>query len=692
MVEINAPVPENEKDRLKALERYKIMDTLPEQEFEDIAKLASYICNVPIAHVSFIDEERQWFKAKVGMDAYDMPREETFCQHTIMQNELLVTPNALYHETFKHNPHVSGDFHIRFYAGIPLTTPDGYNIGTLCVVDTEPGNLTDEQRLAMSTLAKHVMAQLELRVKNSDLNTEVKRLAEKELEAVTQELKSYKLALDKTSGVIVFGTDGIISFANENSAEICRDKDIKLIGKHISEINACYEDKTFLNEMWEDISKGEVWKKEIISNAENGNIYWTDILVVPIKNEEGKPFKYVKILTDITDRKLAEEDLKSAKEAAEKAIFAKDSFLANMSHEIRTPMNAIIGFTDLLAQTNLSSQQSEFVTNVQTAGDNLLLIINDILDLSKIESGMLVIESNPFNLKNVLKHVYDLLKVKAQQKGLDFNLFLDADMPEVVMGDKGRINQIVMNLAGNAIKFTEKGEVTISVKKIIETDKKYTLKFLVKDTGIGIPENKLKTIFDRFTQAEDSTTRRFGGTGLGLNIVKQLLDMLGSEIEVKSKEYTGSEFFFVIDFNKAQGHEENIIMKTTEKKIEEMGRLSILLCEDNILNQHLARSIIESFNFTLDIANNGDEGINMLQKNKYDLVLMDLQMPVMDGYQATEYIRLQMKSDIPIIAITAHSLIGEQQKCFDLGMNAYVSKPFKQEELLTQMKKAVKKE
>ena len=655
-----AQLPDNQKGRLAALERYKIMDTLPEQEFEDIAKLASFICNVPIAHISFIDEKRQWFKAKIGMDAYDMPVEDTFCQHTILQNDLLEVPNALHHEIFRHNPHVAGDFHIRFYAGIPLTTPDGYNIGTFCIVDTQPGSLSDEQRLAMSTLAKHVMAQLELRVKNSDLNTEIERMAENELEAIEQELKSYKLALDETYGVTVFDKQGIISFANKNSSEIYRYEG-NMVGKHISEVNTCYEVDDIIDDMWATIGRGRIWRKEIIDQPTNGNTYWIDTTVVPIKDENGEPFKYVKVETDITERKLNEQDLISAKEAAEKAIFAKDSFLANMSHEIRTPMNAILGFTDLLAKSELSQQQSEFVNNVQTAGENLLLIINDILDLSKIESGMLVIESNPFNLKSVLKHIYDLLKVKASEKGLEFNLFLDADMPEAIMGDKGRINQVLMNLAGNAIKFTEEGEVTVSVKKINETDSIYKLRFSVKDTGIGIPKNKLDTIFDRFTQAEDSTTRRFGGTGLGLSIVKQLLNLLGSEIQLKSKEGLGSEFFFEIELNKVENREEQIVISTMESKADQLGQLSILLCEDNILNQHLSKNIIEGFGFNLDIANNGEEGINLLQKNKYDLVLMDLQMPVMDGYQATGYIRNELKMDIPIIAITAHSLIGEQQ-------------------------------
>ena len=259
------PVPANEKERIKALKDYNILDTLSEEEFDDIAELISYICKVPIAHISFMDENRQWFKSKVGFEAVEVSRDLTFCQYTIMDDKLLEVPDAQNDETFKDHPNVTDGFKVRFYAGIPITTPGGYNIGTICAVDQKPGELNDDQRKALAVLAKHVIALLELRNKNAELDRQTK--------------------------------------------------------------------------------------------------------------------------------------------IAEMAVSAKDRFLANMSHEIRTPMNAIIGFTDLLSQTSLNKTQSTYVENVQTAGENLLTIINDILDLSKIESGNLLIEAEPFNLKNTLKHV-----------------------------------------------------------------------------------------------------------------------------------------------------------------------------------------------------------------------------------------------------------------------------------------------
>ncbi|WP_289658907.1 GAF domain-containing hybrid sensor histidine kinase/response regulator [Flavobacterium panacagri] len=535
------PIPDNELQRLAALKRYNILDTLPDHAFDDATKLVSYICGVPIAHISFIDENRQWFKSEIGIGVSEVPREITFCNYTILDTKIVEINDTHLSERFKNDPNVTGGFNVRFYAGVPITTPDGYNIGTLCAVDHVVKELNENQRNALSIVAKHVMAQLEIGTKNIQLDAQ---------------------------------------------------------------------------------------------------------------------------------RKIAE-----------KAVLARDSFLANMSHEIRTPLNSIIGFTDLLAQTELDEVQRDYIESVQIAGENLLLIVNDILDLSKIESGNLAIESEPFNLKKTLKHVYNLLKVKAQ-KEVDFNLFLDAEMPDNVVGDQGRLNQILVNLIGNSLKFTNEGEVTVSVKKLEETEDNYTLKFSVKDTGIGIHEDKLTTIFERFTQGEESTTRTYGGTGLGLNIVKELIELQHGEIHVKSTPNRGSEFFFIISYKK--GNPTQPAVKSMS--INNLGRLKILLCEDNALNQKLAKSVINNFGFDLDIAQNGEEGIELLSQNKYDLVLMDLQMPVKDGYQTTEYIRNEMNSTIPIIAMTAHSLVGEQERCYKVGMNAYVPKPFKQAVLLKAIK------
>ena len=1068
----NYKTSSTEKERLKALLNYDILESGPEVEFDNITKLVAFICDSPIALITLLDDNTQWIKSSFGFKLGDIPRKISFCQHTISGNEIYEILDTLESSIFKENPLVTNDPKIRFYAGHPLTTPEGLNIGALCVIDQIPKKLNEDQKLALSTLAKHVMSILELRNKNLILQNKVVDLSKVALEKMTLELESYKMALDETSGVIISDNHGNIIFVNDETCRTSKYSREELLGQQSTIFDSGFHPQSFFDDLWDTILNGHIWKNEIKNLAKDGTFYWTDTTIVPFLDESNKPKKFVSIKRDITkqkqeenridqffslsldyfcvantngyfekispvfssqlgytneellskpffefihpediektqkeieklaqgtttinfkirfvckngdfkllswnatpdketgvlyatarditdshrihdeNRKLSlvakginnvvvitdknrniewvnqafeditgytqsevigknpgsflqykdsdedtikamrqamnnqetfvgeikniskagrqywmelsispvfndnrellnfiaiqtdvtekkrkdasisnlietqnsifngvghavmfcspsgiiqrinqagldlveyaedeivgkmnqidfhdfgeivtrsmelsqelgkpvipgydtiiaktdalrtmdgnewtyisksgrkipvwvsvtcikntdgnilgyfsaaedytvkkqvEQSLIEAKNLAEQAAQAKDSFLANMSHEIRTPLNAIIGFTELLSQNTLDPTLMDYVNNINTAGANLLLIINDILDISKIESGQLVIESHPVNLKSTLKHVYDLLKVKALEKNLEFNLYLDADMPEFVIGDKGRINQILMNLAGNSLKFTEKGEVTISVKKLGETDKTVKLRFSIKDTGIGIPENKIDSIFERFTQAEVSTTRRFGGTGLGLNIVKQLVELQNGEINVTSKVGQGSDFYFILEFLKVE-----IPKSENEKEIiqpmeESLGKLSILLCEDNELNQHLARRVIEKFGFDLDIAINGKEGIERLLNKNYDLILMDLQMSVMDGYQATIYIREVLKNDIPIIAMTAHSLVGEQQKCKEIGMNAYVSKPFKQTELLEQIRAVVDK-
>ena len=384
---------------------------------------------------------------------------------------------------------------------------------------------------------------------------------------------------------------------------------------------------------------------------------------------------------DVSSRVELEKNLKFAKILAEKNALAKDQFLANMSHEIRTPMNAIVGFTDVLSGTALSDEQMEYLNAIRTAGENLLGIINDILDFSKIESGKLRLEKIPFNLRETARSVYEILAVKAREKKLSFNLDLDARLPEFLTGDRLRVNQILFNLVGNAIKFTEQGEVNLVIRHLGEQDGFHEVEFEVKDTGIGIPPDKLDSVFDRFSQASSDTTRKYGGTGLGLSISKSLIQFQGGRLEVQSEIGKGSSFKFILPFEKHSHHHASKHIHYRKEYNHALPQLSILLVEDNDLNQKLAKKVLGDFGFRIDLAGNGKEAIQKLETNRYDLVLMDLQMPEMDGYQATQHIREVMNLELPIIAMTAHSLVGEKEKCLRVGMNDYMAKPFKAEEL-----------
>lgn len=387
---------------------------------------------------------------------------------------------------------------------------------------------------------------------------------------------------------------------------------------------------------------------------------------------------------DMTERIKMERELISAKVLAERNAHAKDVFLANMSHEIRTPMNAITGFANLLKETKLDSEQKEFVSNINTAAENLLGIINDILDLSKIESGHLVIESVPFSLYEVIKNITSVLTYKALSKNLELDYQIPNAIPHTVLGDPTRLTQILLNLTNNAIKFTETGSVKIVLDLQSENDDEYAILFKIIDTGVGIPQDKLTVIFDRFAQANSDTTRKFGGTGLGLSISKLLIELQHGNIFVESEEHVGSTFYFNLLFKKVK---EEVVQKqeTHLLPIDPHKKVRILLAEDNPLNQKLAMKVLERFGFFPELAENGRIAVLKVQEKEFDVILMDLQMPEMDGYQATQFIRTKLNNNTPIIALTAHSLIGEKEKCIAVGMNDYITKPFSPKDLFNKI-------
>jgi signal transduction histidine kinase/CheY-like chemotaxis protein len=369
------------------------------------------------------------------------------------------------------------------------------------------------------------------------------------------------------------------------------------------------------------------------------------------------------------------EDYSEAKEKAEESTKLKEAFLANMSHEIRTPMNAIIGFSDILSKGNLEEKEKEYIRIIKSAGENLLTIINDILDISKIEAGMMTFEEHTFSVKDIFKSLNVMLMGKAKEKGLELLFICDEDVPDSLLGDPTRLTQIIINLAGNAIKFTQKGEIKVRARVLKKKNETTLLEFSVKDTGIGIPADKIRHIFERFRQAESHTTRKYGGTGLGLSIAKQLVELQDGTLSVTSEVKSGSTFLFNIPYKKSIEvlHETE---DTGEKfNMDKLRKLNILLVEDNQLNVKLILSLFSEYGLVLQVAENGSIGIEKLRENKFDIVLMDMEMPVMNGYEAATVIRNEMKSAIPIIAMTAHAMAGEKERCLSLGMNDYISKP-----------------
>jgi len=377
--------------------------------------------------------------------------------------------------------------------------------------------------------------------------------------------------------------------------------------------------------------------------------------------------------------------LDASERTSREALQIKENFLANMSHEIRTPLNAILGFTNLLKRREGNSGSAEFIDAIEKAGENLMAIINDILDLSKIEAGMMRIVSAPFSVRGLTHSIETLFKEKVREKGLTLKSTVADDVPDTLIGDATRLTQILVNLIGNALKFSDKGAIEVGFFKQSVTNGIINLGVRVKDTGIGISEEKLERIFERFNQAEDSITRNYGGTGLGLSIVKTLIQLQNGTIEVSSEPGRGTEFVFTIPYTVADEqitHDHHL--NTEALKSIVTTSLKILVVDDNVMNQSLMKHVLMQWGASFSIVSNGVEAINELKAAAFDIVLMDIQMPQMDGYTATRHIRDELKTDIPIIAMTAHAMAGEREKCLSHGMNEYLSKPIN-EDLLFEM-------
>jgi PAS domain S-box-containing protein len=412
----------------------------------------------------------------------------------------------------------------------------------------------------------------------------------------------------------------------------------------------------------------------------NGSVY---------KDDWGEILGAVIVARDVTEQKRIQLELVTAKNKAEGAMKSKQQFLSNMSHEIRTPMNAIIGFTKVLLKTELSAKQKEYLTAIQMSGDALIVLINDILDLAKVDAGKMTFEHTPFNLALSISTILHLFETKVQEKNLRLIKLYDAQIPDVIVGDPIRLHQIILNLMSNAVKFTSKGSVTVSVALVDENKEQVMIEFSVTDTGIGISGSQLETIFDNFYQASNDTARLFGGTGLGLAIVKQLVEPQGGKMKVKSRLNEGSTFSFTLSFLKTNAE---AAIKTEMMVLDEgVKNIKVLVAEDMALNQLLMKTILDDFGFERDIADNGKIAIEKLTQKPYDIILMDLQMPEMNGFEATEYIRKILKSNIPIIALTADVTTVDVAKCKAVGMNDYIAKPIDERVLYRKIVGLVKK-
>ena len=536
---------------------------------------------------------------------------------------------------------------------------------------------------------------VDLHLKTQELLIQAEQLKKLNTDLTEEKLLSeYTISLIEASHDPLFAVspEGKITDVNDASVQVTGISRIKLLGTDFFDY---FTDSQKGREVYlAAFEKGFVTDSPLILKDKNGKLI--DVLFngSVYKNDAEKVLGVVLVARDVTEQNRIATELIEAKISAESArqhaeldkikaekatsaakgaMQAKQQFLSNMSHEIRTPMNAIIGFTKVIMRTNLTDKQNEYLNAIKLSGDALIVLIDDILDLAKVDSGKMTFEKTPFKIKSTVAAMLQLFETKILEKNLELVKEYDDKIPDFIVGDPVRLHQIILNLVSNAVKFTSKGKITVKVDLFHQDTENVVLKFAVTDTGIGISKEKIGTIFENFQQATSGTSRLYGGTGLGLAIVKQLLEAQGGSISAKSTLHVGSTFTFTLSFQKtnAVAELENDILELDSQ----MKNVKILVVEDIALNQLLMKTILDDFGFECDIAGNGKIAVEKVKEKDFDVILMDLQMPEMNGFEATEYIRNTIKSSIPIIALTADVTTVDLEKCKLVGMNDYLPKP-----------------
>src|SRR6202046_3226388 len=549
--------------------------------------------------------------------------------------------------------------------------------------------------------------ELEVRVdeRTRELRREITERSEAERTLNERTVFLNSLIENTPLGIVAISADDSVQMCNAAFENLFGYRQPEILGKSLSKMLSTAEMITEITSSRTRLVQGRTTHIVTRRKRRDGSMVDVKAYSVPL-GVEGNYTGAVVLYQDITERKQAEAALLRAKEVAEAANRAKSEFLANMSHEIRTPMNGVIGMTDLALDTELSDEQREYLKMVKISADSLLTLINDILDFSKIEAGKLEMEKIDFSLRQIVDEAVKTLSPKALEKNLKLVWHVEAGIPQILSGDMGRLRQVLVNLVGNAVKFTERGEVAVRGEKEEETPAGLLLHFQVRDTGIGVAKEKQGLIFEAFTQADGSATRRYGGTGLGLTITSRLVDLMGGKIWVESERGTGSTFHFTSYFEFASGTNGADLDRRADKerefpeREEREGRpnvklpemvskgnrgVRVLLAEDNAINQKLATSLLEKHGFIVIPTGNGRDAMQIIDREEIDVALMDVQMPIMGGFEAIRGIRRKEQrtgTHLPIIAVTAHAMRGDKERCLEAGADDYVSKPIHPGELL----------
>ncbi|MEZ4799654.1 MAG: ATP-binding protein [Flavobacteriales bacterium] len=474
--------------------------------------------------------------------------------------------------------------------------------------------------------------------------------------------------------LIVTNTNGEIIDANASSSALFGYSISEIVGKDFRMFRKYELTPREVEEGLVTILNNEFWNTETMLIRKDGTEFNAHLSITSVKREDIELFVYrVRNMTNEISQK---SELIKAKDQAEAAAMAKSQFVATMSHEIRTPLNGVIGMASLLQATPLNPRQQEYADTIQKSGQSLMVLINDILDFSKIESGKMVLDEQPLDLREAVMEVVDLLRPHAESKGLIISVDIENEVPEKLMVDASRIKQVLLNLLGNAIKFTERGFVRVKMRAKELNSKEQRISFIIEDTGIGIAQSKMHLLFESFSQVDATTSRKYGGTGLGLTISKEIIELMGGKIYAESTEGVGTKFTFSIVSHLAADEDENEAEEKPNLIIQDFQDVSILIAEDNFVNQRVLQYMLETLGIKSDVAASGVEVLSKMEEKTIDIILMDVQMPEMDGLEATHEIRKRWGEKVHIIAMTANSSKLDRQKCLDAGMNEFISKPF----------------
>ena len=501
-------------------------------------------------------------------------------------------------------------------------------------------------------------------------------------DALKRSEEKYRLLIENMNlGLLEVDLAGKIIYANQSFCNLSGFGRDEIYGKIGENIFTNAENRKLVRKKTASRHEGILDAYELEITTKQGLKKWWMISGAPLFDQEGIQIGSIGIHLDITEQKQLEFTLREAKQMAEETAKAKEIFLANMSHEIRTPMNAIFGLSNQMLKSHLDSKQRSFLESIFGAAENLLVVINDILDFSKIESGNLDIEAINFSLPKLLKQISGILTNKIEEKGLQLILQIDDSIAPVLVGDPFRLNQILLNLISNSIKFTDHGSISLICNVEESDDKQQSIKLMVTDTGIGIDKSFVEKIFHKFSQESADVARKYGGTGLGMAITKQLVDLMDGQISIESEKNKGTQttLLFTLPIGKQAESPEHSKPVFNQAKLVNK---KILLVEDNKVNRLIANTILSQYGIEVTEAINGELAVEILRKSSFDIVLMDIQMPVMDGITATIMIRKEINTTLPIIALTAHALQSEQQRCREAGMNDFLSKPFNEVKLL----------